>query len=212
MYRILFSIYICFLIMSDCFAGGDYGNWYAKTPFNNTLNNEYDVIFYSNDNSGKELKNLEKWYFYKSFIVGSYFIGEKIKYRFKDSQRRYFVINEKDDKIDVFGTENQWIKYRNDNNINPAFITNWHDSDWQFFSNETMINFGIISILLLILISAISVLYFTIAGIFVLYKKLSNKIKFSEYSFLFKKPVISLCILGILVLIRFLLDMFPQSI
>jgi len=203
---------VFFILVQSCFAGGDFGNWYAETPFDNTLNNEWNMIFFRSRKSGRELEHLEKWFFYKSYIAGSYFREKKTGREHDESRRGYFVIDEERDTIRLFDTAGQWLGYRAENGINPVLFTRWFDHDWQFFRDESFSSCGFFVMIIMIMVSALVLAYFVIVALKVFFSRVRGKGTEAGLIMYMKKPLLLLSALAAIALIRTIMDFFPYSI
>ena len=71
-----------------------------------------------------EVPSLQKWYFYKGHIIGS----------FEDDQPlRYFIINEATCSLDSFSNITEFENAITTNHLNPLIWTRWHNDNWGFF-------------------------------------------------------------------------------
>jgi hypothetical protein len=61
-----------------------------------------------------QIPRLKKWYFYKKHIIGV-------------SEKNYFVLDEANNRLDIYQTEAEWQNAINERGLNPAFWTIWLD-------------------------------------------------------------------------------------
>lgn len=172
-------------------------DWSEKTPHGNSITNVY---------GGKSLWmpvdshifDLSEWYFYDYHIVG------------KTTWGGYFVVNELNHNVYMFGTANEWKRFIDEKDLEPLVWTRWHSGDWTFFD---MRSFGLLMFYLGLPLLLIAL------GLFLLWPRLRSKTAGSnedpmnkEKSGKTKKTKRRVYLwIGILFLVIWLLDQYPQS-
>ncbi|MEM6299898.1 MAG: hypothetical protein AAF740_14515 [Bacteroidota bacterium] len=168
-----------------------FGDWQNYTPYYNTIDN-----FMGNDRrlrlrNGKEITSLEKWYFYKEYIVCVVSQG------YKDPKLRFLVINEVSSKIHEFETEKEWNTFLEDNRLVPLVWTRWHSGDWVAYDDLLFLTIF---------------LFFISIPLGVLYVLMAIK-AFRREDFDPRKPFTLITIaIPMLLFQMYLFDIFPQSI
>jgi len=159
-------------------------DWTSVTPGKNEINNFNNLTLYLQN--GKQLEGLNNWFFYKNNIIGQL------------HNKKYFVVNETTFHIDTFQTEDEWLKFRRTNNINPKLWTRWFDTNWKT-------TFGDFAFYILVSF------YISIPAMILFLWLCYKAIRQEKFSMRNRYTIIVASILSI-VLINFLLGQFPQSI
>lgn len=188
--RLFFSILLAISTILPLFAGGGWGDWQDITPGGNTINNYSGsgrTIFI---HGGARLSGINEWYFYKTFVIGTYFKSEGEEKKIE----QYFVVNEQNSTIQQFSTKDEWNKYLKDNNLNPKIWARWFSVGWSFTDLDLV---GAI-----ILFIPFSPFYFMM-----IYRAISRE------RFNVQQPytIVTLVLTGIM-LFTWLLYQYPQSI
>ena len=147
---------------------GEFESWWQTTPKGNIIgkekwNNEYviGIVCKNADKKSKKnghtLKNLEKWYFYRSHIIGE----------FKDSSStKYFVLDELNCEYSIYKNENDFNIQIKQKRLKPLFWTRWYNSNWGVIITSCDfgegINFMFITLPLIIASTVIMVIYLII--------------------------------------------------
>jgi hypothetical protein len=162
------------------------GDWQCKTPGGNTIDNysgNGKTLFLSNTNDSRKIQNLEKWYFYKGFVIGK-------------QKNGYFIANEKTLKVDTFANEKAWQAVIEKYDINPLW-TRWYTTNWVFYEDITY--YAVIFFPVTIIVALLFVLFLYRA---IRYEKLN-----------IRKPITLILLIAVsLVTITYLMERFPQSI
>ena len=165
------------------------GDWNCKTPNGNEIINTGGTFL--NMKNTQILDGLDQWYFYKGNIIGQ-------RHSNVNSSETYFVANEVTFTIDTFQTKQEWIKYIERHELKPSIWTRWYDTDWRFF-NDTV---GLVAIVFF---------YISIPLFGVIVWLFFKAIKYEKLNF--RKPyTIITTLIVVFLVIRLLLDQFPQSI
>lgn len=184
-----FTLIFFLAFSSFCFGKAGLAEWSVLTPHGNEINNFDDSRILSLSNQS-QLDNIAEWYFYKDYIMGR--LGTNGK------TTGYFAVNETIFYINTFQTKDEWIKFLQQNDLQPKIWTRWYKSDWTFFNIQLLmfLVFGFyVSIPLIIL-------YWIV--LFKAFKKEKLNIR---------KPntIVLTCVTGF-IFIAWLLEHFPQSI
>jgi hypothetical protein len=113
---------ITFLIFCKSFAIVGLGDWQYKTSYGNTFDNysgDGITLFVHLENGVTEIKGLQKWYFYKGFIIGEHMD--------ESSRLEYFFMNEINSKVIFFDTFEESEKFKEENGLKPFIWTRWND-------------------------------------------------------------------------------------
>ena len=116
---------ITLLIFSKSFAIVGLADWQCKTSYGNTFDNYSGggiTLFVHSENGVTEIKGLQKWYFYKGFIIGENNESNKLS---------YFFVNEKNKKVYNFENKQEAIKFKTNNKLIPFLWTRWFNDDFE---------------------------------------------------------------------------------
>ena len=117
-----------FILCSIFIRAGDWSQWFHSTPgknlvSNQSLNDRHRNVFTCSENY-QSVHYLEKWYFYKGNIIGT----------FEENQpEKFFIINENTCSIDSFSNENEFNVALSERKLNPLIWERWFDDNWGFF-------------------------------------------------------------------------------
>lgn len=120
---------LTFCLLATVLKAGDWSEWFHKTPGNNTLSNEnlndrHRNVFTCSQNNQVSLQFLEKWYFYKGNIIGT----------FEDSQpKKFFIVNENSCAIDSFSNNSEFDQVLRERKLKPIIWERWFNDNWGFF-------------------------------------------------------------------------------
>lgn len=123
-----YFLFSCIQFWTLLTHGGDWAQWHHKTPGGNMIsylnsNDKHSNFFICSD-ADFEVPSLQKWYFYKGYIIGS----------FEDEPRvKYFIINEADCSIELFTNIARFENIITTNHLNPLIWKRWHNDNWGFF-------------------------------------------------------------------------------
>jgi len=185
----LFLILILVAVSESVFSNG-LGDWELETPGGNAINNFSGINTTLLFQGEKDLENLDRWYFLNNAIIGE--TGE--------SSREYFILNETTNGLYLYNDKNLWQKKIHELDLKPKYWTRWYNSEWIFFNGALLLMVVIFSIPLLLL-----------AGILYVVLK-SKNIKNNAFTYVTKVKKKLLFITITTLYIRYLLDIFPQSI
>jgi len=121
---LVFSLFLILLFLR-CKAEVGMGDWQCITPGNNTIDNysgDGISLFLSNGKNYKKLEKLQRWYFYKGYIVGI-------------QANSYFIANEKTLRVDSFNSKKQWIEFRIQQKIDPKLWPRWYTTQWTYYED-----------------------------------------------------------------------------
>lgn len=163
------------------------GDWSNETPGGNKIDNFSGYCIKLKNN--KAINNLQEWYFYKGFIIGSLE---------QESRLKYFIVNEETMKIFYFNNKEVFEITLLKMKLKPIIWTRKYSDNWMFYSSKLYILY-IIGIIVSI---PVTIFFLFAVYIVVFVEKFDIK---SPYTFLMSVFVIFL-------FIRYLLDIFPQSI
>jgi len=177
------------VISTSIFAVDLVGGWSNYTPNNNIITERQQLIIFSFSNNNfsyshpsKKLKELQRWYFYKGFIIGEYDEG-------------FFIIDEKKEEIKLFKYQDRWENYIKNNGLRPHRWTRWFNTGWNLLSDFWVL-FFLAPIVFVLLIFYIRLIYISI----------------KKERFNLSKPYSMLTIISFLSLVIFvLLDIYPDS-
>lgn len=179
---------------------GDFGSWWQKTKNGNEICNEkgssgYFISIKCKDfrksiESGYVISDIDKWYFYKNYIV-----GESIKIE----RQVFFIFNEITCEHQVFQKREEFDKRINEIGLRPMIWTRWYKENWGYiitsgnFGDQLYFTFVIVPILFIVgLVTLIGLMR----------TGLDLKHKFNKAALI----IVSM------ILVRILLDLFPGSI
>lgn len=202
--KLRINVFFLGFLLSFAFDGktAEFASWEQKTPNGNIIRNEKaarggysinikciksrsDIYTY-----GFALENLTKWYFYRETIVGECGNGK---------EKAYFIFDEKKCKKLIFTSKTNFENYLKKSDLKPVVWTRWHTTDWGIFFGGKGLP------------QALSFLFYKLPFLIVtlvafgvgLYKTDFNlSHKFNKFSLSFAS----------LILLRVLLDFYPQSI
>lgn len=143
-------------------------------------------------NQTKILSVLE-WYFYKNCVIGKTINNNNKK---NTSEYEYFIANEKTSKLEMFKNKAIWNSQLKSNKLTPKIWTRWH--------NEIL---GVGFVFVLLFIYSPILLILGIFIFFVLKGYYDGNIKK-----VFKMFGIFIGMLSTLLLISYILELYPQSI
>jgi len=119
---------ISFCLIVTLAKAGDWSQWFHTTPGNNiisneSMNNRHRNVFTCSENH-HSIHYLEKWYFYKGNIIGS----------FEESQpAKYFILNENNCFIDSFANKVEFNNALRERKLKPLIWEKWFEDNWGFF-------------------------------------------------------------------------------
>jgi hypothetical protein len=178
----------------------NYGSWCQETKFGNEIckekgTNGYFISLRCKDYE-KDSKNeppvtdINKWYFYKNHIIGE---------ALEKDLKRFFIFNEVDCQSQIFLTPKDFNARLMEEGLKPMIWTRWYEKNWGFFIPSGHIldnlNFAFLKVPALV-----------IFGIVMLIGLMRTSFNLRHKFNLFNLFVVGL-IIG-----RFLLDLFPDSI
>ena len=182
---VLTTFFVSFFLQSKGEIG--LGDWQSITPGNNTIDNysgDGITLFLSNGKEYKKLEKLEKWYFFKGFVIGI-------------RSGSYFIANEKTLQIDSFDNSKQWLDYRVQNKIVPKLWTRWYITKWDYYKD-----FGFYLLIWFFISGPLILLFFVFVYLSIRYEKVSPKKPFTLIVFL----------IIVVTTTTYVLELFPQSI
>ncbi|MEY4903739.1 MAG: hypothetical protein RLZZ292_1554 [Bacteroidota bacterium] len=177
-----------FLFTISSFAGIGLGDWSAKTPGGNEINNFSGMTLRLKN--GKELLGPHSWYFYKNHIIG--------KLDRYDMVQCYFVVNEATYQIDTFHFETDWKTFLVTHELVPKIRTAWYRDNWVAFGNSFSTAF--LFVFIFGFLFCLFMFYLVLALIF------KGSFKF------FKTGSITLVLMLGLIVFLWILDQFPGSL
>jgi hypothetical protein len=168
-------------------AGIGFSDWQCITPGKNTIDNYSGAgisLFMPNGIRCARVDNLERWYFYRSFIVGN-------------QKNNWFIVNEKTFEVYSYNDEHLWLNAIAKQHLQPVIWTRWYNGNWTFYSDWGF------SIFLVFPLSIFLMLIFVI----VCYRSARYE-KFNV-----KRPMtITTILLIVAVFLIYLSEQFPQSV
>ena len=201
--RLLLFFFILIFFFSNLQAGG-YWHWWKDTPGDNQIihdlkRNGIEIICLENGGISI-ITHLNKWYFYKGYIVGEF---QKNKETIGDNQNRgyFFIFNERSCEIKVFDSKASFNKIKKELNLIPFFWTRWYKDEWSFFMNSGNFERFFLRFFVILPFTFIVIVWFLI-HVYINRRKLN-----------FKRPqTLILSIITFCITFRFLLEIFPSSI
>jgi uncharacterized protein YdeI (BOF family) len=181
--RLLLTI-LFFLISFPCFAWG-IGDWLNKTPKGNIMFDSGGGTVLTLTKNQTEFADINNWYFYRGHIIGQ-------------TDSSYFIINEVSAEIRLFQSKPEWESHIRTSDLKPVFWTRCFSDNWRFFEQ--------IAFLLLVLVVLLSIPFLAFL-VWSIQKWLSGKKRFH----LKKRDLLVLFGFVFLVMIRIMLDTYPQS-
>ncbi len=188
MKKLIFTISL-FLIPCLFFGRIGIADWSCETPHGNEINNFSKTTLYLQN--GTQLDDVARWYFYKDCVIG------EIRNENYETVG-YFVVDEIYSKISTFKTKKEWTSFLNEKKLQPLIWTRWFAGDWTLFDGDL--------VLIMILIPFISLIVLAIYLALLLVAIIKEK-------FSFRKPfTLIYCLITGLILTKWLLEIFPQSL
>ena len=181
---------ILILVFTLCsinsFAGWFSANhWEEETPHGNHINGNGQI--YLNMSNGVYVNHLKEWYFYDDCVIGRMDTTNKCHIY------TFFVAHEWFNTVDTFNNEKDWKAFIELHHLEPLIWKRTYTADWRKFPG-----FGFF----------LAIIIFCIP-IFNIYRILKTTISMNRFEKSLK--ITSLIIIGLL-LLRYLLDIFPGSI
>jgi hypothetical protein len=107
---------------------GDFSEWWHKTPGNNEMSNQsfndiHRNLFACKGSGWPLLQYIEKWYFYKGFVIGTIEPNQP---------NQFFIINEQACTLDTFNSDVEFDQYLIQKRLKPILWTRWYNSNWGF--------------------------------------------------------------------------------
>ncbi|RYD94067.1 MAG: hypothetical protein EOP50_10095 [Sphingobacteriales bacterium] len=179
---VLYSFLLLFSV--SCAAQG-LGDWQNKTPGGLVMGDPGSGAVLQLSNPYREV-HLRRWYFYRKHIVA-------------EGDSAYLVVDEQHpEAIHVFQTSGEWRAYIAAEGLGPGWWTRWYTDNWRFY--ETIV-FG------LLFLGVIGVVPMLILLIIFLNKWIRGKVKVRLRS----RHVVIAALVSAVLMIRWLLDEYPQS-
>lgn len=63
--------------------------------------------------TNERINHVRKWYYYKDYIIGETY------------EKKYFIVNELSNEIELFENNHTWLESISNNNLNPKYWTRW---------------------------------------------------------------------------------------
>lgn len=184
MHKSLLVILYAFLLPFGSMAQGS-GNWQHATPGGHTIYNASSGATLALSKNHTLLQGLTGWYFYKHCIIGK-------------TRSGFFVIDETNAATRQFGSFAEWDQYLQGAGLKPLLWTRWYSGNWRFYEQAI---FPLVFMVLFVLFPALTYFVLTIN------EWISGVVKLQLKS----KPLLIAAGLLLLSLLRFLLDLYPQS-
>ncbi|UTW64781.1 hypothetical protein KFE94_08770 [bacterium SCSIO 12643] len=124
-------------------------DWEAETPGGNSISDNWGPKTLIVQDSFV-LQGLKEWYFYESYIIGTY--GPD----YDENNRSFFIYNEINHQLDTFNLETDWSSAINRNGLQPSIWTRWHSGNWTSISFATIFISIIIVLLLWMILRMLS--------------------------------------------------------
>jgi hypothetical protein len=146
-------------------TAGGFSAWQAYTPCGTLIDNDgsgHTTISASTLMlENHSVKCAQRWYFYKNYIIGEYTINpEKTDSTSKINQTGFFVLDECNGRVCLFGDETSFASFLKAENLKPLYWTRWYDNDW-YFSRYGLFAFldfgGLFAMLMAILIAILAI-------------------------------------------------------
>jgi hypothetical protein len=191
MKKIVLLFFTLFCLSNFCFA-----DWFGisnipeETPFGNSINFKEKCLFMRN---GVHVNHVNELYFYNDCVIGTTSFIDQYS-----SVNKYFVANEMFNTVDTFNNEIDWKAFIKLHNLEPLIWKRTHTKRWSVIT-------GLNGFYVLFLILAFGL------PIFIGYKIINIAIKIKVNNFHKPLKIISIITFSLLV-IRYLLDVFPGSI
>lgn len=192
--RLLICLFICFA--QSVFAGG-LSSWSQETPYGNELwyectgENEWITLIYRGDFDGSNVDHVKEWYFYKGHIIGKLDQGRSLG-------DKYFIFNDADGYAVGFSSETAFEKALAQKGLKPSIWTRWYNTHWGVLYKDVSC--------FLCCTEAFFLDFFIICTLLFLLVKLIRKKGRSRKHYLWIT-----CAFVAVVIIRVLLDIYPQS-
>ena len=187
--RICFA-FLTFLVCFNSYARIGLADWEAITPLGHKINNFGSVSLFLSDST---IEDLNKWFFYKGYVIGTYQIGNN-----QTGTEAYFTANEKNQEVKRFTDQGIWQRELEKNNLVPLLWTRWYKSDWTFYDDQ----------LILFLVFEFFISIPLIIGYFVLVTRAIKKERLDH-----RKPYTrTVLLISGLILLHWISEVFPGSI
>lgn len=184
--------FLSLLLICNCsqsFADIFLDEW-SDSPYGSSFSfvNEFQTSSVNIANNLGYIDNLQEWYFFKGYTIGSY----------KDSTEKvkYFIFNESKKIKIVFNSEKEQRQYVILNELEPIFIKRAFDYNWKYIANPTTWE----ALLFIYILAFIVTVPLTIVLIIIIYS-IRNSKRFHRFMYF----IIALMML------RVFLDIYPQS-
>jgi hypothetical protein len=174
------------------------GNWQNQTPGGNVMGDAGSGTVLILAKNNQRINNITRWYFYRNHIVGQ-------------TGSDYFIVNETTGKVRRHNNSREWDKAIVQANLSPPIRTRWFTDNWKFWEKMlfAMLFVGMFILIILLLLS--------VPLLFYLFQQLKRRIT-RDHKLRIKIPQIGKLHLAaffgisIIIAVRTLLDIYPQSI
>lgn len=160
------------------------------TETNRTYNN--NIACRKNNSNKYIIVNVKRWYFYKNCIIGEFWISTN------DEKINYFIFSERTCEVEEFESESKFTERLKSRSLKP-FIRRYYTESWGVFNRygefDDVISFFFLKVPILVIFSITVVVVFIRTKID--FKLRANKL---------------ILLLLLLIFVRWVLDVFPQSI
>lgn len=112
-----YLVSILLLLISLKVAGFGLGDWQHETPGGSFMGDPGSGTQLTICKTGQELFGIERWYFYKGFIVGE--MGEQ-----------FFILDEATGENTIFDNNEKWISKIQSSGLEPVLWTRWYIDNW----------------------------------------------------------------------------------
>ena len=120
--RLLLSL---LLLPLSLFAFG-IGDWQETTPGGNSMDDPGDGTHLYLTKSNKRLYRIEKWYFYKGYIVA-------------ELDSSFLVVNESTETVNRLSSKEKWQAHLEQNHLQPFLWTRWYTDNWMDLGSEMVL-------------------------------------------------------------------------
>lgn len=201
----LILILLCFQVPAKC---GGYASWWQETRYGSEIckekgSNGYAIGIECRDHkrngvpqnmafheNGHLITNISRWYFYKNHIVGE--ITE-------EGQTRFFIFNEATCQSQLYQVQEEFDVRIREMRLKPILWTRWYEKNWGFFITDG-------HILDKLTFAYVKVPALIVFGIVMLIGLVRTNFRLGH---VFNKATL---IILVLIIMRFILDIFPGSI
>lgn len=162
------------------------GDWQNKTPGGNVMGDPGSGTILTLTNSNQTVGDITRWYFYRDRIVGQ-------------TSSDYFIANETTGEVRRYDNLQEWSQAIVQSELSPTIWTRWFTDNWKFYERMFFAIFFIGALILLPMF-------------FFLFRRLNRWVTSDNQPQIKKTHLLAFIGIVIMVVVRILLDVYPQSL